>query len=108
MINSGTRTRNNLLTIAPPQGSITRTLSNDLGLSKQSGAAPFTFGSGRVTGANGSFPGFVVGDVIQVEGTNLNNGFFTVTGIDTVNRAFLTLSPPPKTEAGTAAYVRSA
>lgn len=107
MIETGTRTRNNQLTIAAQQGSITRSLSTDPGMSKRV-VASLTFGSGQVSGANGTFTAFKGGEVIEVTGVNLNNAFFDVTGIDVANQAFLTLSPPPKTEGPIATILRTA
>ncbi len=63
---------------------------------------------GAATGANGTFTGtFAVNDPVLVEGTNLNNGYFTATALDTVNAAFLMLDPPPKAEGPITATLRT-
>jgi hypothetical protein len=49
----------------------------------------------------------VAGDPILVEGTNLNNGERIITGIDTVNSAYLVIDPPPKNEGPVTATVRT-
>jgi hypothetical protein len=49
-----------------------------------------------------------VQDVVLIEGCNINNGYFTVTGIDTVNSAYLVLDPPPAAEGPITATVRTA
>lgn len=90
------------------QGSETRTHSLDIGMSKRV-VASVTFAGSTVTGANGTFTNtFAVGDPLLVEGVNLNNGFFTVIGLDAVNAAFLTLDPPPKAEGPITATLRTA
>ncbi|MGH7090309.1 MAG: hypothetical protein ACREFQ_15540 [Stellaceae bacterium] len=62
-------------------------------------AASITFGGGNATSANGTFANtFALNDPVLVEGANLNNGFFTVTGLDILNSSYLTLNPPPKAE----------
>ena len=43
----------------------------------------------------------------MIEGTNQNNGYFLVTGIDAANHAFLTLAPPPKAEGPISAVIRT-
>lgn len=107
MLETGTRTRANQLTIAPPEGSQTRSIDGDVGMSKNA-TASMTFGSGEVSAANGTFTAFGLNDLVIVENTNLNNGYFTVTGLDATNQAFLTLSPAPKAEGPLSATVRTA
>ncbi len=107
VIQVGTRSRANQLHNEPPGTSMTRGFSRDVGMSKLA-TASMTFGSGEVSAANGTFPSFVVGDLVLVEGVNLNNGYFTVTAIDGTNHSFLTLSPAPKAEGPLTATVRTA
>lgn len=108
MIEVGTRTRANELHIAPPSGHMTRGITRDLGLSKLATASlTYAAGSGEVTAVNGTFSAFAIGDLVLSEGTNLNNGFFTVTAIDTLNGAYLVLSPAPTTEGPVTATIRT-
>lgn len=94
----GTRTQQSMRKERIDQGSNTRAMTSDLGMTKNV-TASITFGGGTATGANGTFTGtFAVGDPVLIDGANLNNGYFTVTALDTVNAAFLTLDPPPKAE----------
>jgi hypothetical protein len=72
--------------------------------------ASFTFSPSppRIIGANGTFLNtFAVGDPIVVLETSINDGFFTVTGLDTVNNAYLTIDPPPKSGGPITATVRT-
>jgi len=96
-VNFGTRSRQNLLHIRSDQGFDTRSRNPDLGMTKLITAASLTFGSGQVSGASGTFASFAAGDMMLVSGDGSNNvnGFYTVTGIDGVNQAYLTLDPPP-------------
>jgi hypothetical protein len=104
----GTRTKQSLHYERLDQGAQTRTLTRDLGMTKLV-TASITFGSNRATGANGTFPatGFAVNDPVLVEGANLNNGYFTVTGLDGTNHAYLVLDPPPKTEGPLTVAIRT-
>ena len=63
----GTRTRANQLHIEPAATSMTRGYTRDVGMSKLA-TASMTFGSGEVSAANGTFPSFVAGDLVLVEG----------------------------------------
>lgn len=102
----GTRTKDNLQSTAAPSGSNTRSVSRDPGTSRRVSLASGTFSSaGTITGSNNDFSGFVAGENVLVQGTNLNNREFLVSGIDGTNAAYLTLSPPPKDET-VAAIVR--
>ena len=96
----GTRTRNNFAYERVDQGAETRTHTRDLGMTKNVTASlTFAAATGRATGANGTFTAtFAVNDWVLVQGAALNNGFFTVTGLDAVNAAYLVLDPPPKNE----------
>lgn len=94
----GTRTQQSMRKERIDQGSDTRALTRDLGMTKNV-TASITFGSGKATGASGTFTGtFAVGDPVLIDGALLNNGYFTVTGLDATNAAYLTLDPPPKAE----------
>ena len=106
MIEVGTRSRFSALNGRTEGGSMTRSATRDVGMSKLA-TASMTFGGGEVSAANGTFSAFQAGDVVLAEGTNLNNGFFDVTGIDTVNGAYLDLAPPPKAEGPLTATVRT-
>jgi hypothetical protein len=71
----------------------------DPGMSRRVTRASLTFGSGEVSGANGTFSAFAVGDQIEVlDGSVSNAGFFTATGVDATNQAFLTLDPSTTSE----------
>lgn len=95
----GTRTPQNIRRIRPDQGRETRTHQQDKGMSKRLVATlTFTASDGRITGANGDFSAFRVGDPLLVQGTNLNNGHKTVTGLDASDAAYVTVDPPPKDE----------
>lgn len=94
----GTRTQQSMRKERIDQGSDTRALTRDAGMTKNV-TASITFGSGNATGANGTFAStFAVGDPVLIDGALLNNGYFTVTALDGVNNAFLTLDPAPKAE----------
>ena len=94
----GTRTKAELHYERVTQGSQTRFFSRDVGMTKNV-TASITFGGGAATGANGTFTNtFAVNDPVLIEGCSLNNGYFTITALDTVNGAFLALDPPPKAE----------
>lgn len=107
-IELGTRTQQNFRKGHPEGGSQTRGLTRDVGMTKNV-TASLTFGSGNITGANGTFPtsGFAVGDPLLVENTNLNNGYFTITALDGTNQSFLTVDPAPKAEGPLSATVRT-
>ncbi|MGH7110754.1 MAG: hypothetical protein ACREFK_10025 [Stellaceae bacterium] len=106
-INLGTRTKQTLHFKRIDQGSATRSRNQDLGMTKLVVAA-ITFGGGNAAGANGTFANtFALNDPVLIEGANLNNGFFTVTALDTINNAFLTLDPPPKAEGPIAVTLRT-
>lgn len=95
----GTRTRQNFETGRNAQGSETRSNTRDPGKTKRVvTSATFTASNGRVTGSNGDFTNFKVEDAVLIEGTLLNNGFFSIIGLDGVNAAYLTLDPAPKDE----------
>ena len=105
----GTRTKQNFAYIHPCEQSVNGSLTRDVGMSKNV-TASITFvagGTNQLQGANGTFNNFVADDMILVEGTNLNNGIFTVTAIDGTNHAFLTVDNPPKAEGPVTATVRS-
>lgn len=108
MIETGSRTRQNALHIRPQQGTITRSYGKDLGLSKlvNGGSLTFNAGTGQISGAASTFSGFKGNEVIEVEGTNLNNGFFSVTATD--SSTYLTVDPPPKNEGPIATFLRTA
>src|SRR5216683_1565513 len=94
----GTRTKQNFAYVHPCEQSVNGSLTRDVGMSKNV-TASITFV------ANGTFNNFAVDDMILVEGTNLNNGIFTVTAIDGTNHAFLTVDNPPKAEGPVTATV---
>lgn len=106
----GTRTTQNFRRERLPQGSETRSQSRDVGMKKRV-VASCTFvggGTNQIQAANGTFTGtFAVGDPLLVEGTNLNNGFFTILALDGVNAAYLTVDPPPKAEGPLSATLRT-
>jgi hypothetical protein len=102
----GTRSNQTVKNERMDQGQQSRFYSRDVGMSKNVAAA-ITFGGGNLTAANGTFATFAVQDQVLVGGTNLNNGYSTVTAIDAANHAFLTVDPPPKAEGPIAATVRT-
>lgn len=104
--NYGTRTRQSLQRERVAQGAPNGNLTRDLGMSKLV-TASITFGSNRLTAANGTFAAFAAGDPLEVTGTSLDRGFFTVLGIDSVNQAYLTVDPPPAALGPVTATVRT-
>jgi hypothetical protein len=105
----GTRSQQTMHKGRIDQGSETMGHSRDVGMSKRVVASiAFVASSGNMTAANGTFSAFAVQDQILVEGTNLNNGYKTITAIDATNQAFLTLDPPPKDESSISCTVRAA
>lgn len=106
----GTRTRNNILGIASDQGFDTRTHAADPGMKKLVTASCTFVNSAtkQIQAANGTFTGrFVAGDEILVEGANLNQGYFTVTGIDATNGAYIVVSPSCKNEGPVTVTIRT-
>lgn len=104
----GTRTRQTERQGHAPGTSQTKSFSRDVGMSKNVAASiAFVPGTAQITAANGTFAAFAVGDPVLIQGTNLNNGYFAVTGIDAANSAYLTLDPAPKAEGPTPAIVRT-
>jgi hypothetical protein len=104
----GTRTLQSQRREHPAEPGYAQSLTCDVGMSKNVTASlTFVAGSAEITGANGTFANFVAGDPILVEGTNLNNGERIITGIDTVNSAYLVIDPPPKNEGPVTATVRT-
>lgn len=81
-----------------PNGRLTR----DLGLKERVLPATVTFvaATKRATGSNGDFVNFKLNDNIVINGTGKNNGYQTITGVDGVNNAFLTLDQGVQDEAG--------
>jgi hypothetical protein len=109
MIETGTRTRQIPVNTRMPSGSETRTHTKDLGMTKNV-TASITFVNSttkQAQAANGTFAAFAVNDVVLVEGVNLNNGFFTVTGLDATNQSYLVLDPSPKNEGPITATIRT-
>lgn len=107
--NIGTRSRqiNKLERI--DQGHETRNHTADPGMTKRV-VATCTFVNSttkQVQAANGTFASFAVGDDILVEGVNLNNGFFHVTGVDGTNQSYLVLDPSPQNEGPISATIRT-
>lgn len=110
MITVGTRTRQNVLHNTPPGRTMTRGFTRDLGATKLV-TASITFVNSttkQAQAANGTFTAFAVGDVVLIEGTNLNNGYQDVTAIDGTNHAYLTLSPGPNNEGPITCLIRTA
>ena len=105
--NYGTRQRANSQFERVAQGHPNGGITRDVGMSKNV-TADMTFVAGeevlgafvlfpngaRPTAANGTFAAFAVDDPIEITGTPINLGFFTVIGIDTVNASYLILDPP--------------
>jgi hypothetical protein len=108
MPNFGTRTIATRRQLHPPGGSLHSSQNTDPGMSKRV-TASITFGGGNATGATNTFapPSFALWDTVEVLGANLNAGFFTVTGLDAVNAAYLTLDPPPKSEGPITVTIRT-
>jgi hypothetical protein len=99
-INLGTRVQQGFRQGRLEQGSDTRSRNEDPGMLKRVVASiTFVAASGQATAANGTFANtFAVGDPLLVQGAALNNGFFNITALDTVNSSYLVLDPPPKNE----------
>ena len=104
----GTRNRQNFRRERAGQGSDTRSRNQDLGMAKRVVSDATFAAAGTITGADGDFANFSANDTIQVDGANLNNGFFNVTAIDGANRAFVTVDPPPKAEGPIQVTIRAA
>lgn len=104
----GTRSNQTLKNERMDQGHMSRAYSRDVGMSKLVTASlTFATAGATATGANGAFAAFAVQDQILTAGTNLNDGYATITGIDTANHAFVVLDPPPKNEGPVTATVRT-
>ena len=103
----GTRSSQNFKLERIAQGSITKSHTRDVGMTKNVTAA-ITFvggGTSQLQAAGGTFAAFAAGDDIQVEGGNLNNGFFHVKSTDASTQ--LTVDPPPKAEGPITVTVRT-
>lgn len=106
----GTRSKQSLRHERVDQGHMTRTLTRDLGMTKLVTASiTFVSATGRATGANGTFPttGFIAGDDVLIEGADLNNGYFNITGLDPTNQSYLVLDPPPANEGPLTVTIRT-
>lgn len=89
-------------------GSDTRSHTRDKGMLKRvTPSITFTGSNGRATGISNTFVGFVVGDPVLVQNTNLNNGFFEIKGVDAGASAYLVLDPPPKDEGPIVCIIRT-
>ena len=109
MITTGTRTRQISHTERIDQGAQTRTLTRDVAMSKNV-TASVTFVNGatkQLQAANGTFLAFALYDQILIEGANLNNGYFTITGLDTVNHAYVVVDPSCKNEGPITVTIRT-
>ena len=106
---TGTRNPTQTRSQHPPATLYDRGFTADKGMSKIfAGSATFTTGATQqITAASNSFNAFAVEDIILVEGTNLNNGPRSITAIDTVNHAFLTVDLPCKAEGPVVAKIRA-
>jgi len=105
----GTRSHQQTPNNAASTRGITETYTRDSGMTKNVSGS-FTFvnsTTNQVQGANGTFTAFVANDVVMVEGVNLNNGTFTVTGIDSTNHAYLVLGPGVKNEGPITCTIRT-
>lgn len=108
-VSIGTRTAATLRKERIDAGSDTRSHRCDLGMTKNVTASLTFTTDGKITGANGTFTAtFAVGDPVLVQKTNLNNGYFTVTALDGVNAAYITVDPPPKAEGPLSTTIRTA
>lgn len=108
MIGIGTRTLQGQRKEHPSTGNLESGNTRDKGLSKLvTSTATFTAVDGKITGANGDFTAFAVGDPIIIRGSNLNDGERVVTGIDGTNQAFLVLDAAPKDEGPVSVTVRT-
>jgi|GEM_PF-5757188 hypothetical protein len=108
--NLGTRRKQGLKYERLEQGNETRSHTRDLGLNELvSASITFTASPGRATGANGTFPTnkWNVNDPVLIVGANLNNGYFTITGLDATNQSYLALDPPPKNEGPVTVTIRT-
>lgn len=95
----GTRSRQNFRQEHPSSRLGSRSYTRDVGMTKRVvTTATFTASNSRITGSNGDFANFAVGDTIAIKGTLLNNGDRVVTGLDGTNQAYLVLDFPPKDE----------
>lgn len=105
----GTRKVSNTRSNRNDQGSDTRSHTRDVGMAKRVTASLTFTTDGKITGANGTFSGpWAVNDPLLVDGVNLNNGYFQLTGLDAVNAAYIVVDPPPKAEGAITCTVRTA
>ncbi len=104
----GTRIRANRQFERVDQGEPNGVTTRDKGMTKNiSASVTFNSGTGRATAANGTFAAFAAGDTIEVTKSPSNTGFFTVTGIDAANSAYLVLDPPPVTAGAATVNIRT-
>jgi hypothetical protein len=95
----GTRGISRERQLHPPGGSLNHSFNSDQGMEKLVQGVSLVFGSGAVTGPNGTFSAaWQIGDTAEVIGSNLNSGFWTVTAVDAANNSFLNLDGAPKPE----------
>ena len=104
----GTRTKQSRQTTRADQGSMTRSLNSDPGMTKRlAGSLVYSGANARISAFNGAFGAWAPGDPVLSEGTSLNNGYFRVASIDPTNAAWLVVDPPPKDEGPVSAVVRT-
>lgn len=104
----GMRTRMGRQKMRPDQGTRTRSRNTDKGMTKRvTSSFTFTASDGKVTGSIGDFnSNFVAGDVVQISNTNLNNGFRTMTAVNS-GGGYAVLDPPPKDEGPITCTIRT-
>jgi len=79
----GTRTIQQNFNSHPPEGDLDRGMQQDPGMNKRVVVSTtFTASNNRATAAASTFTNFAVGDVVVIEGTNLNNSIQTVIATD--------------------------
>ena len=102
MIETGTRVRQNTLTIGPPTMDLARSFTRDLGLAPLVSGVSVTFNAGtaRATAAAGTFAAFKTGQCLLITNTANNNGQFEIVATDA--STYIQLDPPPVTETATA------
>lgn len=108
-VTTGTRARQEPFNTRIDQGNETRSHTRDIGMTKNVTASVTFVNSAtkQAQAANGTFAAFAVNDQVLVDGANLNNGFFTVTGLDGTNQSYLVLDPPPKNEGPITVTIRT-
>lgn len=108
MLRMGTRTLQGFRKEHPASRTTESGLTRDVKMTKLvTTSATFTASDGKITGSAADFAAFAVNDPILIQGSNLNDGERTVTGVDGASQAFLVLDFVPKNEGPVTVTVRT-